>query len=154
MSHFTTVLISAIVLSASLCQAAASAKLRVSATVTPFISFNAVQNVSTYQINSDDLKRGYVDLPNSITIRMRTNLNTGVPVLVENSGTSGENSGTAGVLVKQSGSPSYLGSVFTLRIVDYHPNTPVSINCDSRVVLTVDAQEGNYPLVLSIIPSI
>lgn len=147
MIHFTRILVSSIVLSASLCHAGASAKLSVSATVIPFVSFTAIQNVSTYQVNGEDIRRGYVDLPGSITLRVRTNLFTGVPVVVENPG-------AARILVKESTSSLYGGSPFTLSTSDFHPNTPVSIPCDSRVVLPADAKEGSYPLAFSIIPSL
>ena len=37
--------------------AATSAKIHVSATVLPFVSFNAAQHVATYQVSSEDLRR-------------------------------------------------------------------------------------------------
>jgi hypothetical protein len=108
---------------------------------------NAIQKVSTYQINSEDIKRGYIDLPNSITVNVRTNLNAGVPVIVENLG-------TARVLVRESGRLVFEGSTFTLNTADYRPNTPISRNYDSRIVLSGDVKEGNYPLLISITPAI
>lgn len=84
-AYYIATLISAILVS-NPTLAATSARLQVSATVLPFVSFNATQHVTTYQVKSDDLIRGYIDLPNSITVNVRTNLNGGVPVMVDNWG--------------------------------------------------------------------
>ena len=148
-SNFSTALLVAIilVLGAPLCSAAASAKLHLSATVTPFLSFNAIQNVTTYQINSEDIKRGYVDLPNAITLQVRTNLNAGVPVMVENSG-------TAKLLFKESGRSGFAGNAFTVDSASYRFNTPIRKSYDSRIILSTDAQEGSFPLLLFITPAI
>lgn len=139
----TTTIICLVLLSASLCHAATPAKLHVSASVAPFYSFNATQNVASYQVNSVDLKRGYIDLPNTITVKVRTNLTAGVPVFVENSAPSK-------VLVKESGRSGFAENAFTVQTSDYRPNTPFSKSYDVRVVLPDDATEGNFPLVLSI----
>ncbi len=127
--------------------AATSARLHVSATVLPFVSFNAAQHVTTYQVNSEDLRRGYVDLPNAITVNVRTNINGGVPVIVDNQG-------GARILVKESGRGSFQGSSFTLDTAGYRPNSLISKNYDSRVILPDDAREGVYPLTISITPAI
>lgn len=146
-SNFHATFITAMLLCASLCQGATPAKLQVSAAILPFVSFNAVQNVTTYQVNSADIQRGYVDLPNAITIKIRTNLNTGVPVIVENSG-------NAKVLIKEKGNSGFQGSTFTINAAEYRPNFPFSKNYDSRIILSADAQEGDYPLIISLTPAI
>lgn len=127
--------------------AATSARLHVSATVLPFVSFNAAQHVTTYQVNSEDLRRGYVDLPNAITVNVRTNISGGVPVIVDNQG-------GARVLVKESGTGSFQGSFFTLDTGGYRPNSLISKNFDSRIILPDDAREGVYPLTITITPAI
>jgi hypothetical protein len=127
--------------------AAASAKLHVSATVLPFVSFNAAQHVATYQVNGEDLKRGYVDLPNAITVNVRTNVNGGVPVFVDNWG-------AGKVLVKESGTGNFVESSFTLNTAGYRPNSLISKNFDSRIVLPADAREGVYQLTISMSPAI
>jgi hypothetical protein len=132
---------------ASFCHAAPLAKLYVSATVAPFVSFNAVQNVTTYRVNSEDIQRGYLDLPNAITVKVKTNLGAGVPVTVENFG-------GARVLIKESGRSVFEGDTFTVNTGDYRSNTQISKNYDSRIVLTADAKEGDYPLIISMTPSI
>jgi hypothetical protein len=139
--------ITAILSVSSPCFAATSANVHVSATVLPFVSFNAIQNVTSYQVNSDDIKRGYIDLPNSMTVNVKTNLNTAVPVIVENSG--GDT-----VLIRESGRANFVGNTFTLNTTYYRPNTLVSKNYDSRIVLSADARDGIYPLIISMAPAI
>ena len=147
-SNFSIALIIAITLfAASSSLAATSAKVRVTATVLPFVSLDAVQHVLTYQVNRDDIKRGYVDLPNSMTVKVRTNLNTGVPVVIENSG-------DFRILVSESGRADFMGSMFTLNTSDYRPNTQISKTYDSRIVLSADAKDGIYPLIISMAPAI
>jgi hypothetical protein len=127
--------------------AATSARIQVSATILPFVSFNATQHVTTYQVKSEDLKRGYIDLPNVITVNLRTNLNGGVPVIVDNWG-GGK------VLIKESGTGIFSDSSFTLNTAGFRTNTLISKNFDSRIVLPTDAREGVYPLTISMSPAI
>ena len=141
------IIIAITLFAASSSLAATSAKVRVTATVLPFVSLDAVQHVRTYQINSDDIKRGYVDLPNSMTVKVRTNLNTGVPVVVENSG-------DFRILISESGRADFMGSMITLNTSDYRPNTQISKTYDSRIVLSADAKDGIYPLIISMAPAI
>ena len=140
-------LVIAIIFFTTICYAAAPAKLHLSATVLPFVSFNAVQNVTSYQIKSEDIQRGYLDLPNAITVKVQTNLKAGVPIIVENFG-------AAKVLIKESGSPGFAENAFTVRITDSRPNTAIIKSYDSRIVLSSDTKEGSYPLTISITPAI
>jgi hypothetical protein len=146
-SNFYATFIAASLLCASLCHAATPAKLQVSATILPSVSFNAVQNVTSYQVNRADIQRGYVDLPNAITIKVSTNFKAGVPVIVQNSG-------AAKVLIKEKGSPSFAGNAFTVDTSEHRPNVPFSKDYDSRVILSADTQEGDYPLIISLSPAI
>ena len=127
--------------------AGTSAKLQVTATVLPFVRFSAVQHVATYQVSSDDIKRGYIDLPHSLTVNVSTNVNGGVPVVVDNWGNNQ-------LLVKESGTGNFSGNSFTLNTAGYRPNTLISKNFDSRVVLSANSQEGVYPLTISMMPAI
>jgi hypothetical protein len=127
--------------------AGTSAKLQVTATVLPFVKFSAVQHVAAYQVSSDDIKRGYIDLPDSLTVNVSTNVNGGVPVVVENWG-SGR------LLVKESGTGNFSDSSFTLNTAGYRSNTLVSKNYDSRIVLPANSQEGVYQLTISMMPAI
>ena len=127
--------------------AATSAQIRVSATILPFVSFNAAQHVTAYQVTGADLKRGYVDLPNAITVNIRTNLNGGVPVIVDNWG-------GGRVLVKESGTANFSDSTFVLNTAGYRLNSLITKKFDSRIVLPADAQEGVYPFTISMTPAI
>lgn len=127
--------------------ASASARLHVTATVPPFVSFNAVQSVTSYQVNSGDIRRGYVDLPRSMTVRLRTNLSTGVPVLVENSG-------EGSILVRESGRADFVGNSFTLSTAGYSANAQINKSYDIRILLPSDAKDGTYPLVIAMAPAI
>ena len=146
-AHFIATAIAAILMLSNHTFAATSAKLQVSATVLPFMSFYASQHVTTYQVKSEDLKRGYVDLPNAITVNIRTNLNGGVPVIVDNWG-------EGKVMVMESGTGNLPVSSFTLYTANNRPNVVVSKNFDSRIVLPADAREGIYPLTISMSPAI
>ena len=146
-AYYIATAFAVILLASNATFAATSAKIQVSATVLPFVSFNATQHVTTYQVKSEDLIRGYIDLPNVITVNVRTNLNGGVPVIVDNWG-------EGKVLVKESGTGNFSDSSFTLNTVGFRPNTLISKNFDSRIVLPADAREGVYPLTISMSPAI
>ena len=144
---YITIAFAATILGASLSFAGTSAKLQVTATVLPFVKFSAIQHVATYQVSSADIKRGYIDLPNSMTVNVSTNVNGGVPVFVENWG-------NGRLLVKESGTGNFLDNSFTLNTAGFRPNTMISKNIDSRVVLPANSQEGVYPLTISMMPAI
>ena len=124
-----------------------SAKIHVTATVLPFVSFNAIQHISTYRVNNDDIKRGYIDIPNSMTVNVRTNLNAGVPVILEH-----PEGGR--VLVRENGRADFVANTFTLNTSDYLPNTPVSKNYDFRILLSKDVKDVVYPLSVTMAPAI
>jgi hypothetical protein len=65
-----------------------------------------------------------------------------------------DNWGEGKVLVKESGTGNFSDSSFTLNTVGFRPNTLISKNFDSRIVLPVDAREGVYPLTISMSPAI
>ena len=129
------------------CFAAQSARIHVTAKVLPFLSFNATQHVTTYQVRSTDLKRGFIDLPSVITVNIRTNVNSGLPVIVDNWG-------NGKVLVKESGTGNFSDGPFILNVAVSRPGTVISKNFDSRIVLPPDAREGVYPLTISMMPAI
>ncbi len=146
-SYIVCVLVVISMLSAVSSFAATSARLYVSATVLPFVSFNAVQHVTTYRVSSDDIKRGYVDLPNSMTVNVRTNLDAGVPVTVENAEKER-------VLVRESGTSAYIGNSFMVNTNAHLPNTRISKNLDLRIILSADESEGIHAISVSMTPSI
>jgi hypothetical protein len=124
-----------------------SAKIHITATVLPFVSFNAIQNIRTYWVDNNDIKRGYIDIPNSVTVNVRTNLNAGVPVIIEHPEGSR-------VLVRESGRADFVADTFTLNASDYLPNTPIRKNYDFRILLSTDVKDGAYPLIITMAPAI
>lgn len=126
---------------------AANGRLRVSAVIPPFLRFNAVQNVTSYEIKSADIERGYLDLPNAVTVSITTNLRSGIPVAVENLGNER-------VVVKETGATQFNGSSFTASDRAFRPNTPFTVTLDSRILLSSESREGRYPLKLSVTPSL
>ena len=145
-AYYITIAV-AVILASNPTFAATSARIQVSATIIPFLSFHAAQHVMTYQVKSEDLIRGYIDLPNAITVNIRTNLNGGVPVMVDNWG-------VGKVLIKESGTENFSEGSFTLNTIGIRPNTLISKNFDSRIVLPADATEGVYPLSITMSPTI
>ncbi|MFZ3208872.1 MAG: hypothetical protein WA140_08555 [Geobacteraceae bacterium] len=130
------------------CNAATgSARLQVGATVLPFLSFNAAQHVTSYNVRSEDILRGYIDLSHSMTVNIRTNLNGVVPVMIENWG-------EGKVLVKESGTGNFTDSSFILNTSGNKTGTMISKNYDSRIILPPDAREGVYTLSISMTPAI
>lgn len=127
--------------------AATSAKLHVSATILPYVSFHATQDVTTYQVRNEDLLRGYVDLPSSITVTLRTNVQRGVNVIIDNGG-------YGKVLIKESGTGNFTDSLLTLNTAGYRPGEQISKHYDSRIVLPADALEGTYPFTIAMTPAL
>jgi hypothetical protein len=128
--------------------AGTSATLSVGATIKPWMKFTSTQHVATYQVSSEDLKKGYVDLANVITVNLSTNNSAGVRVLVGN-GDGGE------VLLKESGTAAeFATSSFTMTPSGYRAGTLISKRYDSRIPLPSDARVGTYPLTLTLMPAI
>lgn len=127
--------------------AASSAKLTVSATVLPWINFNASQHVAAYEVRSEDLKKGYVDLPNSITVTLSTNVNREITIMVDNWG-------IGMIMIKESGTENFSKNSLALNIAGYGSGALISKKIDSRIMLPADAKEGVYPLAISLTPAI
>lgn len=139
-------LMAIILLGTSTSFAATSARVQVTATVLPFVSLNAIQLVKTYQVQQEDIKRGYIDLPNSMSVKVRTNLNADIPVIVENL--------MGSVLIRESGRVDFVGNVFHLNIAGNRPYTQISRIYDLRILLSADMIDGVYPLNISMTPAI
>jgi hypothetical protein len=122
-----------------------SAVLRVSATVLPWLKLNASQHVARYTVTRDDLMRGYVDLPGSATVRIRTNDNRTIGVTVLNEGPER-------ILAKASGSAEFTGSGGALVIGRPQKGAEIAQNLDLRVILPEGMREGTYALNISINP--
>ena len=140
--------IASILFSSAPCLAAGnSTTVRVSATVLPFVSLAASQRVASYQVRSEDLRRGYVDLPDSLMVNFSTNVNGGVPVSIESAG-------AGSVLVSESGKGSYVANLFTLNTSGRGAGEKISQGLDTRIMLPADAREGTYPLTIAMTPVI
>lgn len=129
------------------CLAGTSATLHVGATVKPWLKLTSTQHVATYQVSSEDLKKGYIDLANVITVTLSTNHPHGVRVLVGSSG-AGE------ISLRESGTADFAASAVTLNPAEYRAGTMISKHFDSRITLPGDAKVGTYPLVLTVMPAI
>ena len=137
----------AMLLVASSCFATTAANIRVTATVLPYMNFNSTQHGTTYQVRSDDLKRGYVDLPQVMTVTVKTNVNREVTFVV--SDWRGSN-----ITVRDLNRVNFDGNSFTLNTADYQPGSAISMTIDSRIVLPADTREGVYPFSIVVTPGI
>lgn len=128
-------------------QAASSAVMQVSATIRPWVSFNAVQNMHSYKITAADLQRGYVELAGSITIEMRTNVDRDIPVRFTSEG--GEK-----ILFRESNGGAFFENEYRLNPDRQIPRQVIRRNIDSRIILTSNSKEGEYPLNVFMTPEI
>lgn len=140
-------ILSTLILSVSQVQAASSGIMHVSATIRPWVVFNGVQHIYSYSVTSADLQRGYVDLPGSITLDIKTNLNKEVTVNIDSE--NGER-----ILFKESTAGSFSESKYTLNPVSHRPGELITRKIDSRVMLAKNMKEGVYALNVSMSPEI
>ena len=134
-------------LSSSPSLAASSAVLQVSATIRPWVTFSAVQHLHSYRVTSADIQRGYVDLAGSITLEIKTNINRDISVKFSSEG--GER-----VLFRESAGGSFFENEYRLYPDRRSPMEVVSRKIDSRIMLTNNSKEGEYPLTVSMSPEI
>lgn len=128
-------------------QAASSAVLQVSATIRPWVSFNAVQNMHSYKITAADIQRGYVELPESITIEIKTNIDRDIPVRFTSEG--GER-----ILFRESAGGAFFENECWLNSVRQVPMQVISKKIDSRIILTKNSREGEYQFNVFMTPEI
>ena len=74
-------------------------------------------------------------------------MRAGVPVVFGSTG--GEQ-----LLIRETGRDAFVGHSFTLDTDEYRPNTPISKRYDFRILLSDDAKDGTYPLMISMAPTI
>ncbi len=122
-----------------------SAVVRVSATVLPWVKLNASQHITHYKVTSNDITRGYVDLPHSATVRVRSNENRTIGVTVLNEGPER-------ILVKASGTPDYPGAGGAVVIGRPQRGAEIARVLDLRVILPEGTREGTYALSISLNP--
>jgi hypothetical protein len=117
---------------------AASTSVRVTARVLPWLNVSAIPHVSSYRVDAEDIQRGFVDLPNSLSIQLATNLRSDIDLSLSSFGPER-------VLVGSANSGSDI-----IRIEAQASNLPVLHEVDLCVILPSDIEQGNYPLQLNI----
>lgn len=137
----------AIILFNSPCQAAASAFMQVSATIRPWVVFNAVQHIYSYNITAADLQRGYVDVAGSITLDIKTNIRKEISVKFTSE--TGEK-----ILFKESTGGSFFAGEYTVDPGSQRPGDVIIRKIDSRIMLANNSKEGVYALSVSMSPEI
>ena len=142
---FTAVFLACIHASQPAHAASSSAVIKVSATVLPYMKLHAHQRVALYQVTAVDLERGYVDIPDSATVRIRTNENKTVGVTVSNEGPER-------ILVREAGSAAFHGTDGPLVIGRPQKGIDITRNLDFRLILPKGAKEGLHTLNIAINP--
>ncbi len=123
----------------------ATSTLTVCAKVLPLLKISTYQHVAQYQVTDHDLKRGYVDLPGSATVRVKTNENKSIGVTVLNEGPEK-------ILVKESGTNNFSDSDGTLKIGQVKRGTETTRILDFRLILPQGVREGTYSLSIALNP--
>lgn len=127
--------------------AASAARLQVSAIVSPFLSFQATQQVASFKVGMDEIERGYVDIPGALALSVRTNLKEGVPVLVENEG-------PAKISVKETGTAAFGDGPFTVSTANIATGSLITKRYDARVELPLGTRPGLHPFHLLVTPAL
>jgi hypothetical protein len=118
-----------------------SAILHVQATVRPYLQFSATQPSGSYRVTVADIRRGHIDLPQALTIQMKTNIRDEIRFDVASGGPER-------VLLKTPG-----GLSNAVRMAAASPATLVSQTLDMRIVLPSETREGVYPLQVALMPT-
>lgn len=129
------------------CFAASSTFMQVSATIRPWVSFRAVQNTHSYRVTATDLRRGYVELVGVITVEIKTNIERDIPVRFTSEG--GEK-----ILFRESTGRAFFENECRLIPDRLVPMQITRKKIDSRIILTGNSREGEYPLNVFMTPEI
>lgn len=121
--------------------AASSATLNVQATIRPWLKFSASQPFGSYQVTEQDIRRGYLDLPQALTLQMQTNIPEEVSFEITSNGPER-------IFLHENGS----GMAGALVIAGNHPAVPVTRVLDLRIMLPANARTGTYPLQVALAP--
>ena len=100
---------------------------------------SATPRIASYQVDAVAIKRGFIDLPNALSLRLATNLRSEIDLNLSSFG--------PGQVLVANG--AHQGSDL-LRIPALAGNQPIIRELDLRVILSSDMKEGNYPLQLSV----
>lgn len=135
---FVVLLLVAPLLSPSLVSAA-STSVRVAARILPWLNVSATALISSYRVDAEAIARGFIDLPNSLSIQLSSNLRSDVDLSLESFGPerivvgNGTDSGTD-----------------MIRIETLASNTPITRSVNLRVILPQGIEQGDYPLQLNV----
>ena len=121
--------------------ASTSATVQVRAVIRPWIKFSASQPVSSYQVTGEDIRRGYIDFPQAMTISVQTNIRDAIRFDISSGGPER-------ILVQDGGT----GLTDAVRVESQHPAVSVTRVLDMRVVLPEGTREGTYPLQIAMAP--
>lgn len=123
--------------------ATSAATVQMSATIQPWLRFHVMQNVHAFQVTTEDLQRGFIDIVRSATIEVKTNEQRDLWVGVVNHGPSE-------VLIKEAASATFARSSGLLNIGRQLPGLANSKDIDCRILLPTGTLEGVYPLSLTL----
>jgi hypothetical protein len=124
---------------------AASAVVQVQATIQPYLRFAVEQQHHSFEVGEQDVRRGYVDLPQSLHIAIRTNAPDRVTVDVACSDHP---------IIVLSQRQAEGGHDVTFEAAELHANQLVSKSVDLRVLLAPEMAQGTYPLLLDLSPRV
>ncbi len=118
---------------------AASTSIRVSARILPWLNVTATPLISSYRVDAEAIQRGFIDLPNSLSIQLSTNLRSDIDLSLESFGPER--------VVVGNGTSS--GSDM-IRFAALASNVPTTRAVDLRVILPQGIEKGDYPLQLNV----
>jgi hypothetical protein len=137
-TFFAVLLLAAPMLAPSLANAT-STSVRVSARILPWLNVTATPLISSYRVDAEAIQRGFIDLPNSLSIQLSTNMRSDIDLSLESFGPerivvgNGINSGSD-----------------MIRIAPIASNTPITRAVDLRVILPQGIAQGDYPLQMNL----
>jgi len=135
---FVALLLAAPMLTPSLANAA-STSVRVSARILPWLNVTATPLISSYRVDAEAIQRGFIDLPNSLSIQLSTNLRSDIDLSLESFGPER-------IVI---GNGTYSGSDM-IRFAALASNMPTTRAVDLRVILPQGIAQGDYPLQLNV----
>jgi len=118
---------------------AASTSVHVTARVLPWLNVSATPLITSYRVDAKAIQNGFIDLPNSLSIQLATNVRSGIDLNLSSFGpervvvSNGANSGTD-----------------MIRIANLSSNLPTTSAFDLRIILPQGIEQGDYPLQLNI----
>lgn len=122
-----------------------SAVVGVSAIVRPWITFKVDQHVHNYQVTSADIERGYIDLPASATVVIRTNDRKNILINVASMGSER-------ILIREAGIGIYEETGSMVDPGRYATGASIVKILDYRVIIPSGTPEGIYAIKAALSP--